>query len=90
MIVINDSSPNEDLYLAAVRGLHEQTPSPPAKKLEPAVGDFVSGMTAGKRWQGRVEWVNDDGQMCIDGDGWWAFVPVADCRQVVPVKDITH
>jgi hypothetical protein len=87
MIAINDSSPHENEYLAAVAGLPEQTPS---QCQEPAVGDFVSGMTAGKRWQGRVEWINDDGQMCINGSGWWAFVPVVDCRQVVPSKDITH
>jgi hypothetical protein len=75
MIVTNDSSPHENEYLAAVSGLHEQTPSP---SHEPAVGDFVSGCTAGRRWQGRVEWVNDRGEMCVNGCGWWAYVPIAD------------
>lgn len=41
----NTTSPHEDLYAAAVRGLHEQTPSPRTF----AVGDFVSGTTCGKR-----------------------------------------
>ena len=81
MIVTNDTSPHEDLYAAAVRHLHEQTPSPAMARPEPAVGDFVSGTTDGRAWNGRVEWVNEDGQMCIAGCGWWAFVPV---------KDITH
>ena len=78
MIATNDSSPHENEYLAAVSGLPEQTPSPVARKAEPAVGDFVSGITAGKAWRGRVEWINDTGEMCINGDGWWAYVPVAD------------
>lgn len=80
MIAMNESSPHENEYLAAVSGLHEQTPSPrlDQKCQEPAVGDFVSGRTAGKAWSGRVEWVNEQGEMCINGCGWWAYVPVAD------------
>ena len=74
MIVTNDSSPHEDLYTAAVRHLHEQTPSP---RPEPAVGDFVSGCTAGRRWQGRVEWVKGR-EICVNTDGSWVYVPVAD------------
>ena len=79
-MIVNPASPNENEYLAAVSGLHEQTPSPrlDQKRQEPAIGDFVSGRTAGKTWQGRVEWVNEDGQMAIDVGGGWAFVPVAD------------
>jgi hypothetical protein len=80
--------PHANEFLAAIRGLPDQTPSPEISL--PAIGDFVSGMTAGKRWQGRVEWINDDGQMCINGHGWWAYVPCKDCRHVVPAKDITH
>ena len=77
MIVIHDRHPGENEYLAAVSGLPEQTPSP---RHEPAVGDFVSGRTAGKTWRGRVEWI-DGGRMTIDvGGGWLA----------VPVSDITH
>jgi len=74
MIAMNDTSPNENEYLAAARGLHEQTLS---GKAEPAVGDFVSGCTAGKRWSGRVEWVAD-GRMTLDVGGGWVAVPVAD------------
>lgn len=68
-----DAHHNE--YLAAIAGLHEQTVSP--ARNEPAVGDFVSGCTAGKRWSGHVEWV-EDGRMCINVDGGWVAVPVAD------------
>jgi len=74
MIVTNDSSPHENEYLAAVAGLHEQTSSPVT---EPAVGDFVSGRTAGKTWSGRVEWI-EDGRMTLDVGGGWLAVPVAD------------
>ena len=74
MIVTNDSSPHENEFLAAIAGLHEQTPSP---RPEPAVGDFVSGTTAGKRWSGRVEWI-EDGRMTLDVGGGWLAVPVAD------------
>lgn len=87
MIVIHDRHPGDNEFLAAVSGLHEQTPS---RRHEPAVGDFVSGCTAGKRWQGRVEWVNDCGQMAIDVGGGWVYVPMADAKQIVPVADITH
>jgi hypothetical protein len=71
-----DAHANE--YLAAVAGLHEQTLSPAHKKPEPAVGDFVSGKTAGRYWSGRVEWVNDRGEICVNTDGSWVYVPVAD------------
>jgi len=74
MIVTNDSSPHEDLYTAAVRHLHEQTPS---SRPEPAVGDFVSGCTAGRRWQGRVEWIKG-AEICVNTDGSWVYVPAAD------------
>jgi len=78
-MIVNPASPHENEYLAAVSGLHEQTPtpSPVARKAEPAVGDFVSGITAGKSWRGRVEWIAD-GRMTIDVGGGWLAVPVAD------------
>lgn len=75
MIVTNECHPGDNEYLAAVSGLPEQTVSP---RVEPAVGDFVSGVTAGRRWQGRVEWLTEHGQMAIDVGGGWVFVPVAD------------
>jgi hypothetical protein len=77
-MMTNDTSPAENEYLAAVAGLHEQTLSPAFKKAEPAVGDFVSGRTAGRYWSGRVEWVNDRGEACVNTDGSWVYVPVAD------------
>ena len=79
MNATNETSPHENEYLAAVAGLPEQTVSPAVdqKCQEPAVGDFVSGKTAGKRWSGRVEWINGD-QLCVNTDGSWCYVPVAD------------
>ena len=68
----NDAHHNE--YLAAIAGMPDHT-MPPAKP--PAVGDFVSGMTAGKRWQGRVE-IIDGNRMTLDGGGGWVAGPVAD------------
>lgn len=74
MIAMNDSSPHENEYLAAVSGLHEQTPSP---RPEPAVGDFISGRTGGKAWSGRVEWISG-ANVCVNTDGSWVYVPIAD------------
>jgi hypothetical protein len=76
MIVTNDSSPHENEYLAAVSGLHEQTPSPRTY----AVGDFVSGSTCGKRWQGRI-WDICGDRLSIEIDGGWL---------AVSAKDVTH
>ena len=64
-------------YLAAAAALHDQTPMPELRRQEPAVGDFVSGTTAGRRWSGHVEWI-DDGRMCVNVGGGWLSVPVAD------------
>jgi hypothetical protein len=45
----------------------------------PAVGDFVSGLTAGRRWSGHIEWFSDDGKtMVVNVDHSWVTVPVAD------------
>lgn len=62
-------------YAAAAAALHEQTPSPIH---EPAVGDFVSGTTAGKHWSGRVQWIADDGRISIELDGGWLYVSSGD------------
>lgn len=67
-------------YLAAVSGMHDHTPSP-APKAEPAVGDSVSGITAGKRWSGRVEWYDDANRMVVNVGGAWI---------AVSTQDITH
>lgn len=73
MIVIHDRHPGDNEFLAAVSGLHEQTPSPRTY----AVGDFVSGITCGKRWQGRIEWINGN-ELCVNTDGSWVYVPMTD------------
>ena len=67
-------------YLAAVAGMHDHTPSP-APRAEPAVGDFVSGCTAGKHWSGHVEWLDNGTRMVVNvGGAWVACDP----------RDITH
>lgn len=73
MIVIHDRHPGDNEFLAAVSGLHEQTPSPRTY----AVGDFVSGITCGKRWRGRIEWIKGN-ELCVNTDGSWVYVPMAD------------
>ena len=63
-------------YAAAVAGMQDTYGTP---KTLPAVGDFVSGITAGKRWSGHVEWYSDDGTtMVVNVDHSWVTVPVAD------------
>lgn len=76
-MITNDTSPAENEYLAAVAGLHEQTVSPAQKTREPAVGDFVSGRTAGRYWSGRVEWVAGR-EICVNTGSSWEYVPMAD------------
>jgi hypothetical protein len=61
-------------YAAAVAGMAETY----GTNQPPAVGDFVSGMTAGKRWSGHIEWFRDDGWMVVNVDHSWVTVPVAD------------
>jgi hypothetical protein len=79
MSVTNPSSPAENEYLAAIAGLGEQTPSPAAKPTY-AVGDFVSGCTAGKRWSGRI-WNVEGNRLSIEIDGGWL---------AVSANDVTH
>ncbi len=67
---------HENEYAAAVAGMQETYGAPK----QPAVGDFVSGMTAGRRWSGHVEWIDGDRLTINVGGGWLA----------VPIKDITH
>jgi hypothetical protein len=71
------TNPHQNEYLAAVAGMADHTPSPVSL---PAEGDFVSGCTAGRRWQGRVEWVEGD-RLTVDVGGAWL---------AVSVHDITH
>lgn len=78
-MITNPTSPNENEYLAAVAGLHEQTPSP-RTRVTYAIGDFVSGISGGKRWQGRI-WNVDGNRLSIEIDGGWL---------AVSANDVTH
>jgi hypothetical protein len=70
---------HENEYLAAIAGLHEQTVSPaPARTY--AIGDFVSGVSAGKRWSGRI-WNVEGDRLSIEIDGGWL---------AVSAQDVTH
>jgi hypothetical protein len=67
---------HENEYLAAVAGMQDTYGKP---QHEHAVGDFVSGLTAGRRWSGEIEWFSDDGKtMTVNVDHSWVTVPVAD------------
>jgi len=74
---MNDVHNNE--YLAAVAGLHQQTPSP-RTTVTYAIGDFVSGISGGKRWQGRI-WNVEGDRLSIEIDGGWL---------AVNANDVTH
>jgi hypothetical protein len=70
---------HENEYLGAVAGMQDTygTGTPPNL----AVGDFVSGVTAGKQWSGHIEWFSeDDGTVVVNVDHAWVRVPVADIR----------
>jgi hypothetical protein len=79
----NDAHSNE--YAAAVAGMAEtygpgwrDTGNTPPNL---AVGDFVSGVTAGKQWSGHIEWFSeDDGTVVVNVDHAWVRVPVTDIR----------
>jgi hypothetical protein len=60
-----DAHSNE--YAAAVNGMAETYGSP--REL-PAVGDFVNGITAGRRWSGYVI-AAEPGRLAVDCDGAW-------------------
>jgi hypothetical protein len=45
-----------------------------------ADGDFVSGTTCGKRWSGRIEWIDGD-RVTVNVGGAWL---------VASTHDITH
>lgn len=74
--MMNNTSPHESEYLAAAAALHEQTPS----RRVYAIGDFVSGVSAGKRWSGRI-WNVEGNRLSIEGDGFWL---------AVSANDVTH
>lgn len=69
-------SPHENEYAGAVAGMQDTygTTAP-----DHAIGDFVSGITAGKHWSGHVEWYSDDGKtVVVNVDHSWVTVPTAD------------
>jgi hypothetical protein len=68
----NDAHNSE--YLGAVAGMQETYGSPQPTL---AVGDFISGMSAGKRWSGRIEWIDGD-RITIDVGGGWVAVSASD------------
>lgn len=70
--------PHHAEYAAAVAGMADHT-MPPALPPACAVGDYVSGMTAGRRWSGHVEWISDDdATVVVNVDHAWVRVPAAD------------
>jgi hypothetical protein len=70
-------SPHENEYAGAVAGMQETYGRPASL---PAVGDFVSGCTCGKRWSGHVM-TAEPGRLAIEVSGAWI---------VVNPEDITH
>lgn len=73
--------PHRSEYLAAVAAMAEHT-MPSALQRTYAVGDYVSGISCGKPWAGRVDFILDNGDLCVDVGGAWLTVPVRDiaCR----------
>jgi aspartate 1-decarboxylase len=69
---MNDAHENE--YAGAVAGMNEIYGT--AKSL-PAVGDFISGCTCGKRWSGYVL-TAEPGRLAIEVSGAWIVVDPAD------------
>jgi hypothetical protein len=75
----NDAHGRE--YAAAVAGMAETYGTGTTSTPSLAVGDFVSGVTAGKQWSGHIEWFSeDDGSVVVNVDHAWVRVPVADIR----------
>jgi hypothetical protein len=75
----NDAHENE--YAGAVTGMTETygTGWRDTTNTTPAVGDFVSGLTAGRRWSGHIEWFSDDdATVVVNVDHSWERFPVAD------------
>jgi len=66
MIARNETDPHENEYLAAVSGLHEQTPSPRTF----AIGQTISGVTKGLRWTGVLLAQFQDWLRVDVGDAW--------------------
>ena len=75
----NDAHSNE--YAAAVAGMQDTYGTGTTSTPTLAVGDFISGVTAGKQWSGHIEWFSeDDGTVVVNVDHAWVRVPVRDIR----------
>jgi hypothetical protein len=76
----NDAHDRE--YAAAVAGMQDTygTGWNDTTNTQPtlAVGDFISGKTAGKQWSGHIEWFSDDASIVVNVGGAWVRVPAAD------------
>ena len=72
-----DAHHNE--YLGAVAGMQDTygTGWSDTNNTPLAIGDFISGLTAGRRWSGRIEQIDGD-RLTIDVGGGWLAVPAAD------------
>ena len=75
-----ERQPGDAEAAAAIQGMQE-TYGKPANPTLPAIGDWVSGTTAGKRWSGHVEWVESNDRMVVNVGGAWV---------AVSPQDITH
>jgi len=62
-------------YAGAVAGFRESAGL--ADPNAPAIGDFVSGSTLGRRWSGHVQAV-DGTRMVVEVSGAWLVVSTAD------------
>lgn len=68
-----DAHNNE--YLGAVAGMQDTYGNTQPTL---AIGDFISGTTAGKQWSGHIEWFSDDASIVVNVGGAWVRVPAAD------------
>ena len=76
-MITNDAHDRE--YAAAVAGMAETYGTATTTPTSLAVGDFISGVTAGKQWSGHIEWFSDDGKtMVVNVDHSWVTVPLSD------------
>jgi hypothetical protein len=68
-------------YLGAVAGMQDTYGTAATTPPSLAVGDFISGVTAGKQWSGHIEWFSDDDAcVVVNVDHAWVRVPVKDIR----------
>jgi hypothetical protein len=76
---MNTNDAHHAEYAAAVAGMQDTYGWRDTGNTQPAVGDFVSGITKGKRWSGHIEWYSDDdATVVVNVDHAWVRVPVAD------------